>query len=300
MKPEQLQKIAENSSAVAFHKFVLLSKGREHDLFCFFEGRDSQYYSSRIKSYTRRHYHPISCGSKKSVLETYGIIKKHKTYGRFLQAYFIDRDFDPKLDNEDIYETPCYSVENFYVNDYCLSEILKNEFLLTEIDSEYHSVMHMFDCELNSYNSEVVLFNAWYASLKQKKHKENIKTTGVCLADNLPKGFVCIKIGSISSSYDLNKIRSTFPDAIDVSEEDVLGKKSEFLKGSTSDMLRGKYQFAFFYEFIMFLIEDANKTKSFLKKKTKLHINKVNMYAQLSQYAKTTDCLVRYLEKFTI
>lgn len=301
MKPEDLLRKAENSSAVAFHKFVLLCKeDRKHDLFCFFEGRDSQYYNSRIKFITTRNYHPISCGNKKSVLETYYQIKKSSTYSKYLKAYFVDRDFDPILANNDIYETPCYSVENFYVNSSCMSEILKNEFLLTEADNEYDSIMYLFNSELNKYNQSTILFNAWYAALKHKKNVENLKTTGVCLEEKLPKNFICLKIGSIISDYDFNKIKETFPEAIVITEEEIEVKRKDLLNGDISFKLRGKFQFTFLYEFLRYLIEDANKLKTILKRKTKFNADKASLRTQLSQYAITPKNLKEYLEKYKI
>lgn len=300
MKPEELLKIAENSPAVAFHRFVLLCNGRENDLFCFFEGRDSQYYCNRIRTITNRNYHPISCGSKHTVLDTYKQLSNGSIYDKYLKAFFVDRDFDPPIQNDNLYETPCYSIENFYVNEECLSEILKNEFGLTEANPEYIQIIDMFKANLTNHNQSTVLFNAWYAALKERKFRENLKTTGVTLDDNLPEDFICLKIGSISSKYDLEKIKETFPNAIEVSEAEVLSKKDEFLSGATSDKLRGKYQFAFFIEFLRFLIRDANHEKQVLKQKTKFNIDKANIFSHLSQYAVTPNCLKTFLKRYAI
>jgi len=56
---------------------------------------------------------------------------------RFL--YFIDRDFDPELKPElaDIlFETPCYSVENFYVTVTAFKKIVKGELMFSEMDED--------------------------------------------------------------------------------------------------------------------------------------------------------------------
>lgn len=300
MKPEDLLKFAENSASVAFHSFVLLCKGRERDLFCFFEGKDSQYYAPRIKSISNRNYHPISCGNKKSVIEVCSWLSTHKDYKKYSKGFFIDRDFDKLLNDDNIYETPYYSVENFYVNANCLSEILKNEFGLTEAVSEYENIMSLFDKELTSYSKATLLFNAWYASLKTKKNREGHKSTCVNLEDRLPKDFLIMKIGSIHAKYDLERIRMQFPHAIAVTKEDIENELSNLNCPEINFKLRGKYQFSFFYDFLRYLIDDANNNKTILKKKTKFNVDKTNMYTQLSQYAITTDCLIRYLTKFQL
>lgn len=298
MKPEELLELSEESSAVAFHKFVLLCKGRENDLFCFFEGRDSQYYGNRIRSITNRKYHPISCGNKKTVLETYEWLNTQSTYHKYLKTFFVDKDFDPFQLKDNVYETPCYSIENLYVNEECLSEILKNEFGLTEVDSEFPHIINLFRDELANHNQATVLFNAWYAALKETKAKENLKSTGVNLDHKLPKNFICLKIGLISSNYDLNKIKACFANAIEVTEEDVSKKRSELLAGATADKLRGKFQLTFYCEFLRFLIEDANTSQRILKRRTKFNVDKANIFTQLSQYAKTPNCLVTFLQKY--
>lgn len=297
MRPEDLLKLTENTATVAFHKFVLLCKGKESDLYCFFEGRDAQYYSPRIKSITKKNYHPISCGNKKSVVDVHNWVSSHNDYKKYSKTFFVDSDFDNSLNLDGIYETPCYSVENFYVNTKCLSEILKNEFGLTEIDVEYKSIINLFEKELEDFSKATLLFNAWYAGLKSKKQKEGLKSTCVSLSDKLPNDFVCIKIGAITSNYDLQKIMDKFPDAIKVDQEIINAEYSRLNCAEIHQKLRGKYQFSFFYEFLRFLIDDANSKKSILKKKTKFNIDKANMYGQLSQYALTTECLTNYLLK---
>lgn len=48
---------------------------------------------------------------------------------------------------------------------------------------------------------------------------------------------------------------------------------------------RGKYEFEFMLKYINFIIDDTNKTKSILNKKTKLRIDPTIALSPLSQYA---------------
>ena len=298
MNPGELLKLTEEASTVAFHKFILLCKGRDTDLFCFFEGKDSQYYSSRVRQLIKRKYHPISCGNKKTVLDTFRLFKNHNDYQKYSKAFFIDRDFDESVNEELVYETPCYSVENFYANSECFTEVLKNEFSLTEEDKEFKILLSLFKKELSSFTKETLLFNGWYAALKKKKRENGYKSTGVSLDDKLPKDFICLKIGAIKSDYDLKKIRKCFPNAIEVSNEEVSNAIAQLNCIKIEDKLRGKFQMWFFYNFLHFLIEDANKSKTILKSKTKFNVDRANIYTQLSQYAITPECLESYLSRF--
>ena len=134
--------------------------------------------------------------------------------------------------------------------------------------------------------------------MKSKKQKDGLKSTCVSLSDKLPNDFVCIKIGAITSSYDLQKILDKFPDAIKVNEADINAEYDRLNCREIHQKVRGKYQFSFFYEFLRFIIDDANSRKSILKKKTKFNIDKANLYGQLSQYATTTECLTKYLSRY--
>lgn len=299
MNPQQLIEKTQKSSTVAYHKFVLLSRGRNTDLFCFFEGNDTQYYSLRIKQLVSQNYHPISCGNKDNVLKTYKILSESPDYKSFKKAFFIDKDFDEALNNKDIYETPCYSVENFYVNNYLISEVLKNEMGLTEGDAQFHEIIQLFESEYKNFSNQTLLFNGWYCALKRRKNVEKLDTTNVSLDEKLPKSFICLKIGEIQSDYNLDRIKELFPNAIEVSE-DQINEAVEILNTEKIGCnLRGKFQMSFLITFLQFLIDDSSSNKKYIPKKTKFRIDKPNIISQLTQYAVTPNCLEKYIRGFS-
>ncbi len=77
-------------------------------------------------------------GNKKLVLKIHERTNKNKKmYEKYKLAFFIDRNFDISYNNVSslpVYETPCYSIENFYTTKKTLKNILTNEFNLSEID----------------------------------------------------------------------------------------------------------------------------------------------------------------------
>ncbi|WP_426672047.1 DUF4435 domain-containing protein [Mucilaginibacter sp. McL0603] len=287
--------VAKNSATTAYHKFVLLSNRRETDLFCFFEGQDSKYYSPRIKAFSQTNYHPIICGNKQTVIKTFQLLDEKEVYKKYKKLYFIDRDFDEKNENPHIYETPCYSIENLYCQEETLIEILKNEFSLTEEDREFHIIIETFRKNQKDYHSATALFNAWYAVLKCVRNKTGV-STNVSLDESLPKDFILLKIGELRSNYDLQKIKETFPDALTVTDDDINKKEQEFLKADCSKIFRGKFEMHFFYKFLLYLIEDANKEKKMLKKKTSFSVSRGLLLSQICQYAITPSCLNEYLK----
>lgn len=119
-------KQSRNKPQVAYQEFNLYTRQNKDGLFCFFEGKDNAYYVPRIKHFTDN-YHPIMCGGRDKVLDVYRLINIHREYDKYKKAFFIDRDFNEPLapHNPPIFETPCYSIENFYVSVNVFKEILK-------------------------------------------------------------------------------------------------------------------------------------------------------------------------------
>jgi hypothetical protein len=297
MKPEELLNKVKETPAVAYHTFVMLQKDNKSDLFCFFEGNDSGYYYPRLKEYFKGKHHPIKCGNKKGVLETYELVKRN--YSNIKTSFFIDNDFDDRININEIYETPCYSIENFYTSIEFVSDVLKNEFHLSEVDESYKNSLQLFEASQNDYHSKSLLFNAWYASMKEKANK-NSCSTGVSLNCAIPSEFVLLKIGSISCEYDLEAIQNKYPDSLAVTQIEVEEKIEWFKSKNMNKAFRGKYELEFIYAFFQFLIDDANdiKKRQILKKRVRFRIDKALMLSQLSQYAETPECLVKYISNF--
>jgi Protein of unknown function (DUF4435) len=137
-----------NRAVAVFVEFSRLYKEYPFALYCFFEGDDSKYYGIRIKNIIRpEKYINLSCNGKEGVLDIHRMLSARKYYSSVKAAYFIDRDFDKSIYEtglSQIYETPCYSVENFYTSVQCVSEILKAKFQLTELDENFKRSISLY------------------------------------------------------------------------------------------------------------------------------------------------------------
>lgn len=291
MQPKDLLNKAK-SAKVAFHKFVLLHKEHESDLFCFFEGKDSQYYFPRISTVIENHQ-PIICGNKKSVIEAYDFIKQK--YPSYNTKFFIDADFDENEQKEDMYITCGYSIENFYCSENVLGRILVHEFFVARTDPEFIKIINIFRKRQKEFHKETSLFNLWYFSAKQKAKSEG-RTVNASLNDKLPREFITITFENITSSYNLNDIKTKFPDAIEINESELKANESIFFSKIPQLLFRGKYELDFMIKFINFLILDANENKTILKNKTKFRIDPAIALSQISQYADTTDSLKEFIK----
>lgn len=297
---EELRSGKENPS-VAYTDFILHTRESKNGLFCFFEGKDNAYYVPRIMQFTK-YYHPIGCGGRSKVLEVYRLIKFHPEYNKYKKAFFIDTDFNPPLPplSPPVFETQCYSIENFYVSVDVLKEILKNLFHLSEVNKAHQEILQLYSERQKEFHEATVLFNAWYICLMDIKN-ENKKPTGVNLDESLPKDFVKITLSKVSINYDLNKLKKTFPQALTVEDEKLAEKIKLFSTCNQIKVFRGKYELQFLLTFLK-LIQDKKTASYLFKEKIKSDLGEISSKGILhtcSAFAETPKSLNDYLKFVT-
>ena len=101
-------------SEVLFKKFTEAHEYFETHAFCFYEGEDGKYYNARVARYWGSNVITQVAGKKKEVLKVMQKIQSDPLYTNVCTMFFIDRDYDESLanTNNDLFETPCYSIEN--------------------------------------------------------------------------------------------------------------------------------------------------------------------------------------------
>ncbi|MBD2570857.1 DUF4435 domain-containing protein [Anabaena lutea] len=286
-------KQSRDKSQVAYQEFALHTRQDKDGLFCFFEGKDNAYYSPRIKRFTDN-YHLIMCGGRDKVLDVYRLITIHSEYDKYKKAFFIDRDFNEPLllHNPPIFETPCYSIENFYVSVNVFKEILKNEFHLSEVsDPAFQVCITLFKDRQEEFHQATTLFNAWYACLVEIRNTTG-KEIGVNLDDKFPKNFIDLTLESVSVNYDLEKIKQTFPQALEVSENILNAKITEFIDCQHCKVFRGKYEMWFLLVFLRLILRDSNKSQLFITEKLSFTFN--NDYTSLNPILTNEQALTAF------
>lgn len=293
---ENIKKTVESSISVVYQKFQFHCKEENKTkLFCFFEGKDAPYYSSRIKNYFDD-YINFKCNNKANVIKLYKKINNKKS--DYLLAFFIDRDFDDSLENPDIYETPTYSIENLYCTNETIINILKNEYLINIEDEEFATIIKLYETNITDYLNKILLFNSWYHSLKKKKKLLGLDSTNVSLEDKLPNKFLKLEISNIQCTYTVDCIKSYYNNAIEVNEQEIQNSMNELSQTDLLERLRGKYLITFLIKFIEYLTLDSKNSKNFIKENTNFSTNKTIILSHLSNYASTPICLHNYLKSF--
>ncbi len=296
-----------DKAIVAYTKFsvAISNPNYQSDLFCFFEGNDNSYYVPRIKQYcscSTREIYPIDCGGRDKVLKAHGLIINKTEYNDYKKLFFVDRDFNnDSFESDLIYQTPCYSIENLYVNETSFQGILIHELRIEKGSIEFDNIILLFKNRLSEFNSAVLFFNAWYACLIDIRNKSKQKT-GVQLTEKFPKGFITKSLDGVTVNYDFDKIKQTFPQAIEISEGDVEQKIAEFEQENLEEILRGKYQLEFFIDFVQAIIEDSKlairkHSTNKIKYPFDSTLNQQKALNIFSDYAKTPSCLIDFLQK---
>lgn len=126
-------KSARTTSAVLKAKLLAFKSGFPDALVFVFEGDDDKIvygqWIRRIRPELR--YEPFPCGGKKGVRDLKNAVARDLSgLGRRV-FFFVDRDFDDFegfLDTLNVFMTETYSVENYFVTEQMIEEILRDEF----------------------------------------------------------------------------------------------------------------------------------------------------------------------------
>jgi len=285
---------AENESTyfMAFNDCV--TRYGNDTIYCFVENYDQFFYPHRVKDITGKDAEGIPCDGKKNVIAIFKIINSKPEYNKYHTLYFVDADFDDNshLDKR-IYYTHCYSIENFYVKPEVMSRVFETEYHIRRLrDKEkFENVVNLYNKELASFHEAVLLFNAWYKTVKDKGLT---KDNHVNLDESLPSGFINLQIGNLKSNYDLGTIREKFPNAPQVDEQEI--QTSQDYLRQDFGRLRGKYEIQFIDVFLQYLNSDAKGQHLYNTDLQKgINVPRKNIIAMFDHYVDTPKDMRAYI-----
>ena len=134
----EYMKNATRSIEVKYEEFInLRAMYKDTRIYCFYEGKDDcKYYFPEISNYTDKEIIDFDCGGKENVYYIHGKVSESNSEEEKM-LFFIDHDFDEdNIRHEDIYCTPCYSIENFYMNQRFFKLFFKYQLRIDEYSSE--------------------------------------------------------------------------------------------------------------------------------------------------------------------
>ena len=299
---ENLRKARTNYS-VAWKEFMLEFQRDPTCFFCFFEGEDAKYYGFRIDLVVSKDKRRnLICGGREKVLHLYGLVTEKAEYNEAWVAFFVDNDFENRNDlpnDERIYATPCYSIENLYVTRTAFEKILRDEFKLSlsEADAaDLQTVVDLYCLRMREFNDACEELNAWICLQRRLSRTQNERRLN--LNDVKPKRLFSVSVTKVVKKYTFDSLKVMFPQADPVTKPQVAELVKEFKLKDRASCFRGKYLIEFLRLFIMDLKDDrVSKTPIHFTTRApvKLNLSRANLLSELSQYADTPDCLERFL-----
>ena len=147
-------------ASVVWEKYTRDVKNNPNRYFVFYEGKDRQYYDCRIRNFTKN-YNAYEVGGKSKVLQLVDKFTHEEGYKLKNKLFFIDKDYEKHRLDSDVYMTPKYAVENFYVSHTAIERILKTHFGINEDDPEFNKVLDFFNERYKEFIQHLTDMNLW-------------------------------------------------------------------------------------------------------------------------------------------
>lgn len=262
-------------------------------VYCFVENYDLCFYPHRVEDIMGRKATGIPCEGKSNVLKVFALVKSKPEYDKYTTRFFVDADFDDNSTiDPHIYVTPCYSIENLFMEEEVVSKILENEYKIrpNSLDGKHQLCMNLYRKELTDFHKAVLLFNSWYCTVK---HKGLTKEMKVNLSDSIPSDMVDLTIGSIRSLYTKADIETKYPLAPVTTEEEMTS--SSALLVSNPKALRGKYEIQFLHKFFEYINADAKGPRQYTIIKKGVNMERNRMISTLDNYVSTPLDMREYI-----
>lgn len=278
-------------------------ESKKVDFFCFYEGKDDcKFYNIKLLEMDKQVTHFI-CYSKINVINFRKFMKKR--YGKLKKIiYFIDKDFDEIIDNKkyntlknknNLYITPCYSVENIFTDKKVFENILINEYNYPLNSENYKELQNKFLILKNEFHEYIKNINFWYATYKYFYNKKDIRheinfskfPLGKYIDLDINENKILVKkIESNSLLENLKLEIESLPDNFDEEMENIKKLFSNF-----DYEFRGKLELFFLTSFL----DKINKNKKY----NNFKYASSNIMSNIVQYTDKPDCLYNFIKKIS-
>lgn len=262
--------------------------------YCLVENYDLCFFPHRVEDILNCKATGVPCEGKKNVLALYTIISSKPEYSKYRIRCFVDADFDDNnAVDPHIYVTTCYSIENLYMDEEVVSKILENEYKIrpNSPDGKHEKCLELYRKELTDFHNAVLLFNAWYRTVKKKGLTKEMK---VCLDDSLPSSMLDLTIGAILPLYTKATIEAMYPLAPNTTNEE-LAESSAYL-AADARLLRGKYEIQFLHKFFEHLNCDCKGARQYTVLNKGVNMDRARMISTLDHYVSTPADMHAYIE----
>ena len=303
-------------SSVIWEGYTRDAKANPNRYFVFYEGKDRQYYDCRIRNFTKN-YNAYEVGGKSKVLQLVDKFTHEEGYKLKNKLFFIDKDYEKHRLDSDVYMTPKYAVENFYVSHTAIERILKTHFGINEDDPEFGKVLDFFNERYKEFIQHLTDMNLWAICCQLNGVKIDFDLLGLKNnADNILKvkyKKLELSVEDISFYYFERKygekLREKSESGLEKNGRDYTAELSYFMdkkeyirstfandveeyRSCIENYFRGKQLLWFLKEFILSV---ENKSGGILQKQ--FFIDDRNIMTVFTNCADTPECLNDYLKR---
>jgi hypothetical protein len=274
-------------------------------LYCFIEAKDDEiYYSNVLQGILGDTFETFKCRNKDGVLKVYHLVKGNVIYGEIRVAFFVDRDFDPLLNNPHVFETPWHSVENYYVDASCIKKLIHEQFGIDRINDagDFALTLNRYLLLQNEFHKRVTNLNSWLSCHADERAKGN--TLRINIDDKVKWKDI------VNSNLDGVEIKAlTFEELtqlFEVSEIqiDAFNSKVEVFRAvNAAHAFRGKFELKFLVSFLKVFSNEVSKPSGHLCSKRyscTLQFAIENIVTTLSSYAVVPESLRNYIKEIAI
>jgi len=270
------------------------------------EGKDDpKFYTARFDSIIKDEWKLLSVGGKSKVLELRTTIRKHPKYKNDRAYFFIDRDFDEIETLDDVYITPCYSIENLYCDPITVKRLVEAECGLTKAEiknrdeivdflvAEYKKLQNNFH-----RNRKIQLLNSVFLYIRKIKNDKKISLDKVLkIETKIIKGTLILQLKK--GEIFINQKTLEKPEFRKFIETCAQWKTAT---ENPASLFRGKQEILLLRNYIDTLkhnghLSDLTTKKYGVEVKIENPAMSNHVLSTTSQYVKTPECLSEFLLK---
>ncbi len=243
MERIKLQRESRNRYIVAWTRFIKTYANKKSEIFCFFEGPDDpKYYGARLDSvFNQKNTVFLISKGKEAVLKIRSLWRDSEEYKHANILLFVDKDFDVSHpEDPSLYVTPCYAIENLYVDTGVIQKLLRDEFFENEGEEE-EEILRLWEITLDQFVTTMETLNFWLWKQRQ------MELSGSCHRADLNNlnisQYLKIEIGAVESKLSQEIISKIFPESYQITEADIAEARAYFLNKDRKLSFRGKWLF---------------------------------------------------------
>lgn len=299
--------------AASYIKILSQYKKDEKTLFCFVEGiEDVSFYSQFIERYNEENVKYIICNGKENVIDNYKNLDWN-FYNKKRVLFFIDKDFDDYIENElindeNVFITDFYSVENYLVGEYTLEKFIIDNCLINDEEIIKIAVSN-FKIQHREYVNQIKMISAWMMYCRKNKFNVNFNEIKISDLFSIDDNGV-LKKKDISTyggkfKYICNKTSSSYFDISEIKRfYDKICSESQPQK-----FIRGKYDLHFMFLYLKYIsekivkevydeikIHNRNCIDKITKPKLVIQINEQNIFQVLTNKVQVPENLKSFIK----